>query len=254
MISDPFFYLAAIPAVYLFGISKGGFGGGLGVVAVPLISLAMSPIQAAAILLPILCFMDLLSVRAFWGRWSLRELKILLPASVAGVAAGTLAFRYLDDDAIKLIVGVVAVSFTLHHYARKLSARPGGHWPAWAGRIAGMAAGFTSFVAHAGGPPVDMYLLRRPLKKTRFVATTVLFFLVTNYVKLIPYTWLGQFDPGNLTTSVVLFPVAAAGVFTGVWLHHRVSDRLFFMAVYALLLVVGIKLIVDGLPAVTGGA
>ncbi len=246
MITDPLFYLAAIPAVLLFGISKGGFGGGLGVAAVPLMALATSPIQAAAVLLPILCFMDLLSVRVYWKLWSTRELVVLLPAAVLGVVIGTAVFQFLNDNLIKLIVGVVAVTFTLHHYSGKVFGKPHAHWPTWSGRIAGTIAGFTSFVAHAGGPPVDMYLLRRPLKKTRFVATTVFFFLVVNYVKLIPYAWLGQFDATNLKTSLVLLPVAAVGVYAGAWLHKRVSDQVFFGLVYILLLAVGIRLIADG--------
>ncbi|MEM1174317.1 MAG: sulfite exporter TauE/SafE family protein [Pseudomonadota bacterium] len=250
LITDPWFYAVAIPAVYIFGVSKGGFGGGLGVLAVPLMSLAVSPIQAAAILLPILCFMDAISVRVFWKRWSVAELYVVLPAAVVGVVIGTLAFSFLSEALIRLIVGLVAVSFTLYHYASELLGKAHVTWPRWTGRIAGTIAGFTSFVAHAGGPPVDMYLLRRPLDKTAFVGTTVLFFLVVNYVKLVPYAWLGQFDATNLATSVTLFPIAAAGVLSGYWAHHRVSDRVFFGVVYLLLLVVGIKLIADGLAGI----
>ncbi len=247
LITDPWFYAAAIPAVLVIGVSKGGFGGGLGVLAVPLMSLAVSPIQAAAILLPILCFMDIISTRVFWKRWSTTELRVVLPAAIVGIGLGTVVFSLLSEALIRLIVGVVAVAFTLYHYASKLAGKAHVTWPPWAGRIAGTVAGFTSFVAHAGGPPVDMYLLRRPLDKTAFVGTTAFFFLVVNYVKLIPYAWLGQFDTTNLVTSVALFPVAAAGVLGGYWMHRRVSDSVFFGLVYLLLLFVGIKLISDGL-------
>ena len=250
LITDPWFYAAAIPAVLVFGIAKGGFGGGLGILSVPLMSLAVSPIQAAAILLPILCFMDIITVRAFWKRWSVAELWVLLPAALVGVLIGTLVFHLLDDALIRLIIGVVAVAFTLYHYGSKLLGKAQAHWPEAAGRVAGVIAGFTSFVAHSGGPPVDMYLLRRPIDKTTFVGTTVLFFTVVNYVKLIPFAWLGQFDSTNLVTSLVLFPVAAVGVYSGVWLHRRVSDNVFFGAMYLFLLIVGIKLIADGLAGV----
>ncbi len=250
MITDPVFYLLAIPAVILFGISKGGFGGGLGVVAVPLMSLAISPVQAAAILLPILCFMDLMSLRAYWRGWIRSELIILVPGALVGILVGALMFRFLSDHLVKLIVGVVALTFTLHHVlvAGRRAAKT--LWPAWAGRIAGTVAGFTSFVAHAGGPPVNMYLLRRPLNKTDFVATTVFFFTVVNYTKLIPYAWLGQFDSTNLLTSLTLAPAAAVGVLSGVWLHKRASERLFYSLVYILLFVVGVKLTADGLSAI----
>ena len=247
MITDPTFYALAVIAVFVMGVWKGGFGGGLGIIAVPLMSLAISPVQAAAILLPILCFMDLISVRAFWRRWSVPELGVLIPASVVGVVAGTLAFDRLDENAVKLLIGLVALAFTVYHYAGIVVGRSGRRWPRAAGRVAGAVGGFTSFVAHAGGPPVDMYLLRRSLDKTSFVGTTVLFFLVVNYVKLVPYAWLGQFDGANLTTSALLLPVAAAGVLTGVWLHHRASERLFFGVVYVALTFVAVKLIADGL-------
>ena len=111
-------------------------------------------------------------------------------------------------------------------------------------------AGFTSFVAHAGGPPINMYLLRRPLNRTDFAATTIVFFAVVNYVKLVPYTWLGQFDPTNLATSAALAILAPIGVLTGAYLHARVSDRFFFAFVYVLLFAVGIKLVYDGLTGI----
>ena len=116
MIDDPWFYAAAIPAVLMFGISKGGFGGGLGTLAVPLMTLTVSPLQAAAILLPILCLMDLVSLWAYRNRWVWQELRVLLPASLIGIGIGTLLFEYMSANVIRLIVGTVAVSFTLHYW------------------------------------------------------------------------------------------------------------------------------------------
>lgn len=248
MITDPWFYAAAIPAVLLVGMSKGGFGGGLGTLAVPLIALVISPVQAAGILLPILCLMDLFGLWAYRGRWVWPELRVLLPASLAGIAIGTLSFEFMRPALIRLLVGAVAIVFTFHY----LVARHGGRratlpdYPRPVGIAAGAVAGFTSFIAHAGGPPVSMYLLRRPLDRTDFVATTVLFFTVVNYTKLVPYAWLGQLASGNLLTSLVLAPLAPIGVAAGVYLHRRVSDRLFFGIVYVLLAAVGVKLVWDG--------
>ncbi|MEX2126218.1 MAG: sulfite exporter TauE/SafE family protein [Woeseia sp.] len=247
MITDPTFYLAAVAAVLLFGIAKGGFGGGLGVIAVPLMALAVSPVQAAAILLPILCLMDLVSLWAYRGRWVLAELRLLLPASMLGIGIGTWMFGSMSPAVIRLMLGILAVVFTLHHWLRTSgSDAPQKKFPPSAGLVAAVTAGFTSFIAHAGGPPISMYLLRRELDRTSFVATTVVFFAVVNYVKLIPYTWLGQLDGSNLYTSLVLAPLAPVGVGMGVWLHNRVSDRLFFRVAYTLLFVVGVKLIYDG--------
>lgn len=247
-ISDPWFYVLAVPAVVMFGISKGGFGGGLGVVAVPLMALAVSPVQAAAILLPILCLMDLFSLWAFRGKWIIREIRILVPASLLGIGIGTLLFSYMSPALIRLMLGAVAVTFTLHYWAQRYLSRglEQTHFSPAIGVLAATVAGFTSFVAHAGGPPLNMYLLRRGLDRTMFAGTAVLFFTVVNYVKLLPYAWLGQFNADNLGTSLVLSPLAPVGIGIGFWLHQRVSDRVFFFFVYVMLFVVGIKLIADG--------
>lgn len=248
MISDPYFYLAAVPAVMLFGIAKGGFGGGIGIMAVPLMALVISPVQAAAILLPILCLMDLVSLWAYRGRWVIGELRVLLPWSLVGIGAGTLLFGFMSPAIIRLILGVIALAFTLHHWLRR-ALRPGAEnvLAPRIGMAAAATAGFTSFIAHAGGPPISMYLLRRNLDRTAFVATTVVFFAVVNYVKLVPYAWLGQLDATNLQTSLVLAPLAPVGVAAGVWMHNRVSDRFFFQVAYTLLFLVGLRLVYGGI-------
>ena len=251
MITDPWFYAAAIPAVLLFGISKGGFGGAMGMLAVPLLALVISPLQAAAILLPILCVMDLVAVWKFRGKWLWQELHALLPASLLGILLGSLLFGYMSATIVRLVVGAVAIAFTLHYWLGKrrstsAMARVYSRSLAW---IAGSIAGFTSFIAHAGGPPISMYLLHRPLNRTEYAATSIAFFAVVNYVKLIPYAWLGQLNAANLATSAVLVVLAPIGVLTGAWLHQRVSDRFFFGLVYLMLLVVGGKLVYDGITS-----
>ncbi len=249
MITDTLFYLAAVPAVILFGISKGGFGSGIGILAVPLLAMVVSPIQAAAIILPILCFMDLLGLWAYRGKWIWPELRILLPASLIGICAGTLMFEFMSPARLRLLLGVVAIAFTLHHFLQAYLSKkthPKLFAPA-IGMGAAAIAGFTSFIAHAGGPPITMYLLRRGIDRTQFVATTVVFFAVINYVKLVPYTWLGQFDASNLMTSLILTPLAPLSIGLGVWLHNRVTDRLFFLVAYAMLFLVGVKLMFDGI-------
>lgn len=249
MLSDPLFYAVAIPAVLLFGIAKGGFGGALGVAAVPLMSLVMSPVQAAGILLPILCLMDVLSVWAYRGKWVWPELRSLVPAALLGIAIGTLMFGYLSVSTVKLVVGVVALLFVAHYYVgtRQGHAATPKPAPRYLGALGGAGAGFTSFIAHAGGPPLSMYLLRRPLDRTQYVATAAVFFAVVNYTKLIPYGWLGQLSPDNLSASLILAPFAPIGIGLGIWLHKRVTDRLFFRVVYFMLLVVALKLISDGI-------
>ena len=249
MLTDPWFYAAAVPAVLIFGIAKGGFGGGLGVLSVPIMSLVISPVQAAAILLPILCIMDLLGLAAYRGKWAVEDVRVLIPSALVGIAIGTLLYGVLSADHVKLIVGVVALLFCLHYFLVDRHKSPEDRdEPSQAlAVVGGSIAGFTSFIAHAGGPPVNMYLLRRKLDRTRFVATTVIFFTAVNYAKLLPYGWLGALSTDNLTASLVLAPLAPVGIAAGIWLHNRVTDRFFFRFAYALLFVVSLKLISNGI-------
>ena len=229
-------------------IAKGGFGSGVGGLGVPLMSLAIAPPQAAAIMLPILCLMDLFSCWAYRGKWDRRNMRIMLPAAMVGMALGTLMFGVLEADHIRLMLGLIAVSFSLDYWlrpkqlaAKSPSALAGSFWSA--------AAGFTSFLAHSGGPPLSVYLLPQRLDRTVFVATSVFFFFVINYVKLLPYAWLGLFDFTNLATSAVLAPLAPIGIWLGLVLHQRISDQLFYRICYWALFLVGVKLLWDGASA-----
>lgn len=252
MITDVWFYAAAVPAVLIAGVSKGGFGGGLGVIAVPLMALFIPPVQAAAIMLPILILMDFLGLWAYRDGWDRSALALIVPAACIGIAVGTFTFELLDAASIRLIIGVIAIWFSGHYFARKIwggtqpepssaSLAKGGFW--------GAVAGFTSFVAHAGGPPINVYLLPLRLDKTVYQATTVVFFTAVNLVKLPPYAWLGQLSAENLTSSLILAPLAPIGLFLGVWLHKRVSDAFFYGACYLFVFFTGFKLIWDGLAA-----
>lgn len=256
MITDPWFYAAAIPAVLVFGISKGGFGGGLGLIAVPLMTLAIGPRQAAAILLPILCVMDLFGAWAYRGRWDRRTMAVMVPGALFGIAAGWAGFRFMNADAIRIVIGAIALGFTLDFYIRRLRAGrrgiPAVRPPRWKGVLWSTVSGFTSFVAHAGSPPLGVYLLPQRLDKSIFVGTTVIFFLIVNYAKLIPYAQLGQFDASNLATALVLSPLAPVGIGLGLWLHGRVPDRAFYAVCYALLTATGAKLLWDGTTGLLG--
>jgi len=249
--TDPVFYALAIPVVILFGISKGGFGGGLGILSVPILSLVISPLHAVAILLPVLCFIDLFGLWAYRGQWDHDNLKILVPASILGIIIGTLLFSFMSADFFRILLGGIAILFTLDYWTQGLrKIRPESSKPdLLKGGAAGITAGFTSFIAHSGGPPISMYLLPQRMHRTRFVATTVLLFTVINYVKLVPYTWLGLIHTDKLQTSAILIPFATAGFLAGVWLHKKVSDTIFYRVCYVLLFVVGIKLLMDGVSS-----
>ena len=247
------FYPVAVVAILLTGISKGGFGTGAGGLAVPLMSIFIAPFEAAGIMLPILCAMDLFGVHAYRGTWSRAHLRALLPGALVGIAAGAIAFGTLPVNAIRLVIGGIAVTFALNQWfgltekiARRLAAqreRPG----RVAGLVWGGLSGFTSTLAHAGGPPFAVYMLPQKLDKTVLVGTSAVFFLVVNYVKLVPYQLLGQLNAGNLTAALLFAPLAPLGIWLGVWMHRRVSERAFYNVSYTLLLATGAKLIWDAL-------
>lgn len=248
MVDSLGFYFLAVPVVLLVGISKGGFGGGLGLLAVPLLSLMIDPRIAAAILLPILCVMDLFSLWSFRGTWDKSNLKILLPGALLGTLAGALTFSVTNADMIRVLVGLLAVYFVGHYVwgLRWLQHAPRQQPSAIRGSFWGAMAGYVSYIAHAGGPPVSIYLLPQQMPKITLVGTTVIFFAIINFIKLIPYAWFGQLTGATLMTSFLLMPLAPVGVKLGVYLLHRVSDKWFYWSCYGFLLAAGLKLLVEG--------
>lgn len=248
MITDPVFYATAVVAVLIVGVAKGGLAGGIGIVGVPLMSLTIGPIRAAGIMLPILMAMDVFAVRTYWRRWDAENLRYMIPGAVLGTVVGTLTFRYLSVDALRVLIGVIAAGYALSWFLTSAE-RPARSASFGRGTFWSTLAGFTSFSVHAGGPPIHVYLLPQRLDKTTFQATTVAFFFLINWFKLGPYAWLGQLDLSNLKTSLVLAPLAPLGIALGVWLHHRIDETWFFRVVYASLLAIGAKLIYDGVWA-----
>lgn len=246
MITDPFFYAVALPAVLLLGISKSGFGAGFGSLAVPMMALAVAVPQAAAILMPVLLVMDVLGMAAFRKDFDLRLLRFLLPWGLLGIVIGALLFRLLDAHLVAGLVGV----FTLLFLAQRLLFPPRADSvapPRWVGALLTATSGFTSFIAHAGGPPINAYVIPMRLSPVRFTATMAFFFFVINLAKWIPYGWLGLLDTRNMLTSLVLLPVAPIGVWVGVRLARRIQPGLFYRLVYLGMFLTGCKLVWDAL-------
>ena len=243
---DPIFWAVAVFSVLITGISKGGFGG-LALLAVPLMALVISPIQAAGIMLPILIIMDCVGVWTYRKHWDRKLLLLTLPGAVLGIVAGGLLAGYVDDQAVRIVVGVIAVLFPVYAIVKPRGGdafiknnRP-------LGLVSGTVAGFTSFVAHAGGPPYQAYAIPQGLDKRIYAGTAVMFFFVVNFIKVVPYAMLGQFDQTNLTTSLILIPIAPFGVLFGAWLVKHIDQQLFYRILYALIFSVGLKLLWDGL-------
>jgi uncharacterized protein len=248
MITDPLFYALAIPAVILLGFAKGGFAG-LGLLAVPLMALTISPIQALAITLPIMLVQDAVTVWTYRHSWDPLNLKRLLPGAIIGVGLGYGLAAYVPEEAIALVLGLISIVFAI----RRLIIERGANLPAAktagvrGGWFWGGLSGFTSMVAHAGGPPFQVYILPQRLHREILVGTGAIFFAILNVLKVGPFMLLGQFSTENMSTSAVLFPLAVAATFVGVWLVRRVQSDRFYTFIYILLIFVGGRLIWQGL-------
>ncbi|MGH8830881.1 MAG: sulfite exporter TauE/SafE family protein [Polaromonas sp.] len=245
LITDLSFYAVAIPAVLMLGISKSGFGAGFGSLAVPVMALSVTVPQAAAILMPLLLLMDLLGLAAFRKSFDMKFLKFLIPCGLVGTLVGALLFKMLDA---KVVAGIVGI-FTLLFLTQRLLFPPKSDSPPppkWLGAILTATSGFTSFVAHAGGPPLSAYVIPLRFSPIKFTATMAFFFFVINLSKWIPYAWLGLLDLRNMATSLVLLPLAPVGVWIGVRLAKSISPVLFYRLLYVGMLLTGCKLLWDG--------
>jgi uncharacterized membrane protein YfcA len=214
--------------------------------AVPLLSLVVAPRQAAAVMLPVLCFIDLFGLRAFWGVYDRKNLPILMAGLLVGLIAGTLVFGLVRQDVLRLVIGAIAIAFALNNLAGWAKNRPPAStsWPR--GLFWSSISGVTSFLAHAGSAPIMAYLLPLRLDRRVYVGTTVWFFFASNYAKIIPYAALGQLDLGNLATALVLLPLVPIGVGLGVVIQGKLDDRVFYRISYWALLGIGLKLVYDG--------
>lgn len=246
MITDPWFYAAAIPAVVLMGLSKSGFGAGFGALAVPLMALAVPVPQAAAIMLPLLAIMDVMGLAALIRERDRALVRLLLPAGLVGTVVGTLLFGVLSAKTVAGVVGVITLAFLLIRVAfpPRADAPPP---PRWLGWVLGATSGFTSFVAHAGGPPVSFYLLPQKLTPVAFTATMAVIFAAINASKWVPYAWLGLIDGRNLTTSLALAPFAPLGVWLGLKVVRRIDPTWFYRLFHIGMALTGIKLVYDAL-------
>src|SRR3954452_23969899 len=251
IVTDPLFYLLAIPAVLALGLGKGGVAG-VAMISTPLLALVLPPLQAAAILLPILVVQDVISVWAYRHSWSAWNLKVLIAGAIIGVGSAWMLAAYVTDAEIRLAVGVIGVAFVLYAWfgrvpaeARRPSAGRGVRW--------GGLSGFTSTLAQAGAPPFQIHMLPQRLDKLTLVGTNMIFFAAVNWMKIVPYFALGGFTSENLATSAALLPLAIATNFAGIWLVRRTPTELFYKIAYVLMFMISAELIRSGLTTIVRG-
>jgi len=243
---DLAFWTVAVLAVFIVALSKSGLLGSLGMVAVPMLSLVMSPRDAAGMLLPLLLVMDAIAIWTYRKDADWHILKIMLPGAAVGTLIGWALWTVVSDAMVLLFVGVITLLFILDALLplrKKLEGLPPSKpWGAFWGGF----AGFTSFISHTGGPPFQIYVLPQRLNPVIYSGTTAFFFAIVNSAKLIPYFFLGQLNVTNLTYGAFLAPVAIVGVFVGVWAVRRISVKRFYQLTYWLVFLLSLKLIYDG--------
>ena len=252
IVTDPLFYVLAIPAVIAVGLSKGGFAG-VGQMATPLLALVMPPLEAAAIMLPIMILQDATAVWVYRKEWDGRILAFVIPGAVIGITTAGLVASSVSNAAVRIFIGVITIAFVLYSWlaaARIARERKAPHKAT--GLFWGALAGFTSTLSQAGGPPYQIYMMAQRLPKMTYVGTTAIVFACMNWMKVVPYFALGQFSTKGLATSLVLMPLALVASQLGFWLVRRTPQALFYRITLIMMFVIALALLRAGVVELMG--
>lgn len=239
------FFAFGIPAIIFGGISKGGFGSGAAFVAGAILALVVPPGAALGIVLPLFMLVDAATLRPYWGEWHTPSAKGMIIGAIPGVILAAAVYAYVDADVFRILIGLICLGFVGFQLSQswgwlKMRRLPFRRRYAW---TAGAVGGFTSFISHAGGPPTAVFLLSQGLTKLQYQATTVVTFWAINWMKFVPYFFLGIFSWDTFKGALLLAPFALIGAFIGVRAHHLVPERAFFALTYTLLVATGLRLI-----------
>ena len=243
------FFIVAVISVLIVGISKSGFGAGLGVLSIPLMASQSSINEALAILLPLLIAIDLVGLQRFIKNADYRILKLVLIPAMLGMLLGYLFFSAITPKILSLSIGIFTLLFLIQNLVMaRFNLKEAKPYP-WLGRVMGLVSGFTSFVAHIGGPPITVYMLREKVIPIIYTSTLGVFFAIINFGKLVPYAYLDLLSFNQLSTSILLLPCVPVGVYLGFYLAKRISMKWYYIIVQFFLAVASVKLIADGLLA-----
>jgi uncharacterized protein len=245
MVQDHWFWLMAIIATFMGGASKGGLPM-VGLLSVPILSLAISPVAAAGLLLPLYILSDIYGLWLYRQSYNLRVILIVLPAATIGILIGWATAHVTDANMVKLIVGAIGLTYFIDLLVKSMRAEvPPREADVPRGMFWGIIAGFTSFVSHAGGPPYQMYALPLKMNKMMFAGTSTILFTIINCLKVPPYWFLGQINFDSLWTCLYLAPVALFGAWAGYRFTKLLPEKIFFRFVEGALIAVSFKLIWD---------
>ncbi len=243
------YYIFAPLAVVLVGIAKAGFGGGVGIAAVPLFIIATGDSKASlGIMLPLLCACDMFAIFHYRNTFDKTNLLRLVPGAIAGIFVCGLFLGLVHEQKadyyLKIMIGVISIAFVIYEMIKiwvlnKLDAYKPKSWHGW---FFGFSVGLTSTLAHAGGPPATMFLFPQHMGRRIFVGTTVILFTIVNAVKLIPYTYHGMINFESMKQSFYLLPLVPIGTYLGVWMNKRINEKIFNAVIYTILFLIGLKL------------
>lgn len=250
IITEPLFYFVAVPAVILLGLAKGGLFGPAASHRRRMLALYLPPLEAAALILPILITQDVISIYVYRRDWDAWNLKVMLPGAIAGMALGWLLASHLSDAFVRIIIGFIGLAFVANTWLRRGRIEPASGRLRSAGIFWGGVSGFTSFMTQGGGPPFQVHVLPQRLPKLTLVGTTTIFFAVVNVLKIGPYFMLDQFTTKNFATSLLLLPIAVLANFAGIWLVRKTPTGLFYNIAYVLLFIISLLLLWQGVAAV----
>jgi len=246
LLDQPLLAGLLILAAFLVGLSKGGLAS-IAMLSVPLLSIFISPLAAAALLLPIYILSDLVGIYLYRREFSLENIKILMPCGVLGVIIGWATASVVSDRLVALLIGIMGMAFCLYNWTKKKGRTSPAPVDFKKGVFWGTLSGFTSFVAHAGGPPFQIYTLPQKLPKMVFAGTNTLVFAVVNLAKVIPYSSIYPYTVESFKISAILLPVAAVGTVVGKKVVEHLSEKLFFLTVQIALFLISIKLVLTAL-------
>jgi uncharacterized membrane protein YfcA len=248
LLSDPATLAVLAIAVILLGLAKGGLSG-VGALATPMAALVLPPTMAAAILLPILIVQDVVSVWAFRKTWDGWIVGWMLPGAAIGVLGGWYYAEQVDEAKLMAALGAITLAFGLYRLWIERGGRvaAASRSPGWTGSLFGVATGFTSQIAHAGGPPFQMWVTPRQLPHLVFVGTSSILFAAINWMKVPAYLALGAFPHQVVVAAAMLMPLAIVSTLLTVRWLRRIDGARFYVLIYLLMVLLGAKLLWDGL-------
>jgi len=258
------YMMVVASAVLLIGFSKGGFGGGVGVLATPLFILVLPFNVALSMILPLLIVCDIFTLGHFPRDWHPRSFWLIAGGTIIGLGIGAIVLRFFaraDVDGerwVKLLVGFTALIFCCIQLLRArgkkalVPFRPG----IIVGTITGILCGITTMIAHAAGAIVSMFLVSQKLEPRKFVGTCARYYLTFNSAKVPLYlllTLLGGAEYKSYITwqtlkwDLWLLPLCPVGVAIGAWLNKRLSGGAFTLIIYIMLAITGSYMIFKAL-------